>query len=73
MIINLIILVSDACQINDFDHATNSITDRTSVSDACQINDFDHVTRGRMKWHKVSDACQINDFDHRTTRISLRA
>ena len=35
--------VSDACQINDFDHSAPSNASSTSVSDACQINDFDHV------------------------------
>ncbi len=55
--------VSDACQINDFDHPTVRFQGRPSVSDACQINDFDHhppPTKGTT----VSDACQINDFDH---------
>ena len=37
------IVVSDACQINDFDHMTVVMWSRRSVSDACQINDFDHV------------------------------
>ena len=35
-------VVSDACQINDFDHRIESVDRRFSVSDACQINDFDH-------------------------------
>ncbi len=34
--------VSDACQINDFDHYPATTDDKTLVSDACQINDFDH-------------------------------
>ena len=35
-------IVSDACQINDFDHL--DVLDKVipCVSDACQINDFDH-------------------------------
>ena len=35
-------LVSDACQINDFDHSGECHPTETNVSDACQINDFDH-------------------------------
>ena len=34
--------VSDACQINDFDHAKRVLSMSHAVSDACQINDFDH-------------------------------
>ena len=34
--------VSDACQINDFDHVGAGGDDDLMVSDACQINDFDH-------------------------------
>ena len=34
--------VSDACQINDFDHKTKNTVAGRMVSDACQINDFDH-------------------------------
>ena len=34
--------VSDACQINDFDHDGNAVSFSYQVSDACQINDFDH-------------------------------
>ena len=34
--------VSDACQINDFDHLDPNHVDEKTVSDACQINDFDH-------------------------------
>ena len=34
--------VSDACQINDFDHSESTTTGAVLVSDACQINDFDH-------------------------------
>ena len=34
--------VSDACQINDFDHRYIVSYEETTVSDACQINDFDH-------------------------------
>ena len=34
--------VSDACQINDFDHVAFSTAVAARVSDACQINDFDH-------------------------------
>ena len=35
--------VSDACQINDFDHTARPLTAVHGVSDACQINDFDHL------------------------------
>ena len=35
-------IVSDACQINDFDHTHTSLPVSDGVSDACQINDFDH-------------------------------
>ena len=34
--------VSDACQINDFDHLMMACFMFRAVSDACQINDFDH-------------------------------
>ena len=34
--------VSDACQINDFDHRDCRAVAVRLVSDACQINDFDH-------------------------------
>ena len=56
--------VSDACQINDFDHDATvwQLSDR--VSDACQINDFDHRAAVCVCDVVVSDACQINDFDH---------
>ena len=36
------ICVSDACQINDFDHVLAVHGVEQIVSDACQINDFDH-------------------------------
>ena len=36
--------VSDACQINDFDHTHTSLPVSDGVSDACQINDFDHAS-----------------------------
>ena len=36
------LIVSDACQINDFDHMPQRFPALTYVSDACQINDFDH-------------------------------
>ena len=36
------ICVSDACQINDFDHTVDERWLEICVSDACQINDFDH-------------------------------
>ena len=36
------IAVSDACQINDFDHDIPDSIPEGIVSDACQINDFDH-------------------------------
>ena len=35
--------VSDACQINDFDHVDSAVSALVVVSDACQINDFDHA------------------------------
>ena len=35
-------MVSDACQINDFDHSDELDRLQVNVSDACQINDFDH-------------------------------
>ena len=35
-------VVSDACQINDFDHLMQARYSQQLVSDACQINDFDH-------------------------------
>ena len=40
-------LVSDACQINDFDHVRQNGGVQQFVSDACQINDFDHSRRRR--------------------------
>ena len=36
-------MVSDACQINDFDHEADCEHYEYTVSDACQINDFDHI------------------------------
>ena len=39
--------VSDACQINDFDHSHDRCYCNQCVSDACQINDFDHYSRRR--------------------------
>ena len=56
--------VSDACQINDFDHNACDAFNPYFVSDACQINDFDHASRHSDGETQVSDACQINDFDH---------
>ena len=56
--------VSDACQINDFDHHDSRGSCRLAVSDACQINDFDHSFGITDNGTRVSDACQINDFDH---------
>ena len=56
--------VSDACQINDFDHRYRFCVGASSVSDACQINDFDHGKTHVPATLIVSDACQINDFDH---------
>ncbi len=56
--------VSDACQINDFDHPAQHHAVDKRVSDACQINDFDHCLLVRCWLLAVSDACQINDFDH---------
>ena len=57
-------MVSDACQINDFDHGNIGDVERVVVSDACQINDFDHSPSLTATRWRVSDACQINDFDH---------
>ena len=54
--------VSDACQINDFDHNRQKRKFVASVSDACQINDFDHCDDGLLAQWLVSDACQINDL-----------
>ena len=56
--------VSDACQINDFDHRVALRRKQLQVSDACQINDFDHAPMIKIHCVGVSDACQINDFDH---------
>ncbi|WP_204985979.1 hypothetical protein, partial [Bifidobacterium bifidum] len=56
----IVACVSDACQINDFDHANIVQLFGTRVSDACQINDFDHRTSLRRNPSSVSDACQIN-------------
>ena len=56
--------VSDACQINDFDHMSSMLSPVRMVSDACQINDFDHPSPIGSLSMPVSDACQINDFDH---------
>ena len=61
--------VSDACQINDFDHRRRSASTTASVSDACQINDFDHQNARRSLHEYVSDACQINDFDHTLIKV----
>ena len=58
--------VSDACQINDFDHLHPAKPIREVVSDACQINDFDHQGDLHVYREIVSDACQINDFDHQS-------
>ena len=58
------VCVSDACQINDFDHKSVIAAAGVSVSDACQINDFDHKLTPLNLACWVSDACQINDFDH---------
>ena len=63
--------VSDACQINDFDHRFNVGALPYVVSDACQINDFDHAKRVLSMSHAVSDACQINDFDHSGIRVVM--
>ena len=43
MLQNGVSQVSDACQINDFDHHAGVDTLVYDVSDACQINDFDHL------------------------------
>ena len=63
-------LVSDACQINDFDHSYFVERKTYPVSDACQINDFDHEVDEPHYTYTVSDACQINDFDHSTAITS---
>ncbi|WP_232605931.1 hypothetical protein, partial [Bifidobacterium bifidum] len=52
--------VSDACQINDFDHKLTPLNLACWVSDACQINDFDHSCLTIFVVRYVSDACQIN-------------
>ena len=64
--------VSDACQINDFDHICVGGMSAASVSDACQINDFDHCGAVVPVRAIVSDACQINDFDH-THHVTINA
>ena len=63
--------VSDACQINDFDHTLERLRGCVLVSDACQINDFDHKLTPLNLACWVSDACQINDFDQ-VMRNSVR-
>ena len=35
--------VSEACQINDLDHAITGLPINEIVSEACQINDLDHT------------------------------
>ena len=35
--------VSEACQINDLDHASMAVKTHARVSEACQINDLDHT------------------------------
>ena len=65
------VCVSDACQINDFDHKSVIAAAGVSVSDACQINDFDHKLTPLNLACWVSDACQINDFDQ-VMRNSVR-
>ena len=37
-------LVSEACQINDLDHAIGGSGLEQLVSEACQINDLDHIS-----------------------------
>ena len=64
MLTHSVCTVSDACQINDFDHTTHTTCQTNTVSDACQINDFDHTLERLRGCVLVSDACQINDFDH---------
>ena len=61
--------VSEACQINDLDHARFRLNRRAEVSEACQINDLDHVEGGMTVYAVVSEACQINDLDHLADRI----
>ena len=46
--------VSDACQINDFDHSCLTIFVVRYVSDACQINDFDQVMRNSVRGTSVA-------------------
>ena len=43
-----LLYVSDACQINDFDHLQKGNGNDDTVSDACQINDFDHHADGAV-------------------------
>ena len=64
-------VVSDACQINDFDHYPPMRVAQPVVSDACQINDFDHFGDDGGYVLDVSDACQINDFDHSGTLLRI--
>ena len=53
------VYVSDACQINDFDHRDRMEQGGIYVSDACQINDFDHfgayVVEVRERFRCLSD------------------
>ena len=48
------VCVSDACQINDFDHKSVIAAAGVSVSDACQINDFDQVMRNSVRGTSVA-------------------
>ena len=59
MITRCLVIVSDACQINDFDHRDRMEQGGIYVSDACQINDFDHfgayVVEVRERFRCLSD------------------
>ena len=59
-----LVMVSEACQINDLDHSIRHFTASHRVSEACQINDLDHNDYYYQQIYDVSEACQINDLDH---------
>ena len=62
--------VSDACQINDFDHTISDYPRQHPVSDACQINDFDHFGRLVLLWFKFQMPVRSMTLTtHRPVRI----
>ena len=63
------VCVSEACQINDLDHALRFDVPSRFVSEACQINDLDHQYDDAKMQILVSEACQINDLDHLQLRL----